>query len=209
MQIKWLGHSAFLITTGGEIKIFTDPYDDSIGYKLAPQTADIITSSHDHFDHNYFKRVKGSPQIFNQEGTRDIKGIKFKAIPTFHDKEGGKARGKNLVIIIEADNLQLCHLGDLGEVLSKKHKDAIEKIDILFIPVGGTFTIDHQEAEKVVNLLSPKIIIPMHYKTKDLTFNIEGVEKFIKGKDNVKYLKELNITFSTLPQVQEIIILEY
>lgn len=209
MNIKWLGHALFLITLQNGTKIATDPYDDSIGYKLGEIEADIVTSSHDHFDHNYIKRVKGKPQIFNKEGKEDIKGVKFTGISTFHDKEGGKARGKNLVIVIEADNITLCHLGDLGDVLSTSQVNQIGKVDILFVPVGGTFTIDAKDAEKVVNLLSPKIVIPMHYKTKDLTFNIDGVEKFIQGKDNVKKVKELNITADMLPTVQEIVVMEY
>uniref|UniRef100_UPI00315903F7 MBL fold metallo-hydrolase n=1 Tax=Caloramator sp. Dgby_cultured_2 TaxID=3029174 RepID=UPI00315903F7 len=83
----------------------------------------------------------------------------------------------------------MCHLGDLGHVLSPAQVEMIGRVDVLLIPVGGIFTVDSDKAETIVKLLNPKIVIPMHYKTEPLKFNLDPVDNFIKKFSNVERLK--------------------
>jgi L-ascorbate metabolism protein UlaG (beta-lactamase superfamily) len=210
MKIKYFGHACFLITANNGLKILTDPYDDSIGYKIGKISADIVTCSHSHFDHSYLKRVAGNYQVVKTDGKQNVKGINFEGISTFHDKSQGRERGSNIVFLFEVDGIRICHLGDLGHILTQSQSVGIDGVDILFVPVGGIFTIDYKDATEVILQILPKVVIPMHYKTKDLNFSIDGVEKFLEGKENVKKLpSEIIVKKEELPEVPEIWVMEY
>lgn len=180
MKIKWLGHACFKLTAEDGTTIVTDPFDDSVGYPMPDVRADIVTSSHSHFDHNYFKAVKGKFEIVDRTGEHNIKGIKIKGISTFHDEEQGAKRGKNIVFIFEIDGVRVCHMGDLGHVLTEKQVNEIGPVDVLLIPVGGYYTIDAKQAVEVMKQLNPMITIPMHYKTEYIDFPIDTVDNFLK-----------------------------
>lgn len=211
MKIEWYGHACFLITSKENFTILCDPYDDSIGYKMNNVSADVLLVSHSHYDHNYTRRALGNPYIIKKEGATKVKEVTFKAIPSFHDKNKGKDRGNNLIFSFELEKINVCHLGDLGEVLTLAQINSIGKVDILMVPVGGTFTIDANEANKVCDQLKPKVIIPMHYKTPALKFFLDGVDKFLAGKRNVKKINstEIDIDLENLPKEEEIIVLDY
>jgi L-ascorbate metabolism protein UlaG (beta-lactamase superfamily) len=186
MKIKWLGHSAFLITTESGVKVITDPYKSgsyggAVGYDTIEDAADVVLVSHDHDDHSCVESVCGDPIVLRDAGEHESKGLKFKGIETYHDNSKGRERGKNTVFVFEADGATVCHLGDLGHTLSADTASEIGKVDILLVPVGGFYTIDADEATSVVDTLNPCVVIPMHYKTKKLGFQIDGVEKFLKG----------------------------
>ncbi|HAA81713.1 MAG TPA: MBL fold metallo-hydrolase, partial [Thermoanaerobacter sp.] len=119
MNIKWLGHSCFKLTSEKGTVIVTDPFDESVGYPMPNVKADIVTSSHSHFDHNYFKAVKGNFDIVDTVGEHNIKGINIKGVNTFHDDEHGAKRGKNIVFVFDIDGIRVCHMGDLGHVLTE------------------------------------------------------------------------------------------
>ena len=114
MKIKWLGHASFLIISDSGLKIITDPYvtGGDLSYGQIKESADIVTVSHDHTDHNNVAAVQGSPRVVR--GAAEVKGIKFNGIPTYHDDTGGGKRGKNTIICFEIDGMRVCHLGDLG-----------------------------------------------------------------------------------------------
>ena len=124
-----------------------------------------MTVSHDHYDHNYVEGVQGDPQIIRSEGEFEVCGIKIKGVSAFHDEVKGEKRGSIIIYVFEIDGLKICHLSDLGHLLSKAQIEEIGKVDVLLTPVGGTFTIDAEGAVAVVEQLSPKLVIPMHYKT--------------------------------------------
>lgn len=216
MKIKWYGHSAFLITSDEGIKIIMDPYEPGafggqLSYGKIKDQADIVITSHDHGDHNYTKDLPGTPQIVKGSGSKTIKGISIKGIPTYHDLSKGSERGTNTVFTLKIDNIQLCHLGDLGHLLSDKELAEIGPVDILLIPVGGFFTIDPKEATQVAEQIKPKILIPMHFKTAKCGFPIAPVEDFLKGKVNTKRPKtsEINFNKKNLPQQMEAVVLEH
>ncbi len=212
MKVKWLGHACFLITSEAGLKIITDPYIEGSGIKYSPvnESADIVTVSHDHFDHNNVSAVKGNPEVVKGSGTKTVKGVQFKGVPTYHDESKGSQRGNNIVFCFTMDGVKICHLGDLGHSLSKQEITEIGNVDVLLVPVGGFFTIDSKVATQVCESLRPKVIIPMHFKTSKLDFPIAQVDDFLAGKPNVKKLNTNEVEFkaSGLPTTSEIIVLQ-
>jgi L-ascorbate metabolism protein UlaG (beta-lactamase superfamily) len=212
MKVKWLGHASFLITSDAGVKIITDPYPQGSGLSYAPinEAADVVTMSHDHFDHNNVSSVLGKPEVVAGSGVKNIKGIQFKGIASHHDQSQGKERGANTAFCFSVDGIKLCHLGDLGHRLSKEQMADIGGIDVLFIPIGGVFTIDAKMAGTVVDDLKPKIAMPMHYKTAKCDWPLNTVDDFVADKKNVKKLNssELELRASNLPEATEIVVLQ-
>lgn len=166
ITIQYFGHSSFGISDKKGMEIVTDPYDPTVGYSFPDISTKILTVSHDHFDHNYVAALKGYEQLINANtGSFKNGNIKIKGIASWHDNQQGALRGPNTIYTYEINNIKICHLGDLGEQLSKEQIKDIGKVDVLMIPVGGCFTIDSEEAIKVINSLNPKVVIPMHYLT--------------------------------------------
>jgi L-ascorbate metabolism protein UlaG (beta-lactamase superfamily) len=213
MIIKYLAHAAFLITAQDGKKIVIDPYHSAPGFNYAPvaETADIVTKSHDHGDHNAIELIKGHPQIVSEAGSRTVKGIAIKGVEAFHDAVGGSKAGKDIIYVFSLDGLNLCHLGDLGHPLDAAQLAEIKPVDVLLIPVGGFFTIDAKVAAEVAAALNAKVIIPMHYKTaKSEGLPISTVDGFLKDKKNVRKLSSstLEISPATLPPSPEIVVLQ-
>jgi L-ascorbate metabolism protein UlaG (beta-lactamase superfamily) len=210
MKIKWLGHAAFLITSDNGTKILTDPYETSEGLKYGEinETADIVTVSHDHGDHNNTAAVKGNPQVVRDSA--EVKGISFKAITTAHDDKGGSERGKNTVFCFQVDGVRVVHLGDLGHLLTDNQVVEIGKVHVLLVPVGGFFTVDARTAWEVCEQVRTRVIIPMHYKNDKCAFPIGGVEEFIKNKTDVAHVdgSEVEFTVADLPAGPRIMVLK-
>ena len=216
MKIQWLGHAAFLLETKDGVRIVMDPYEagsygGALGYGPIDLPADIVTVSHDqHEDHNHTSAVKGDPVITKGPGFDTVKGVEIKRVHTFHDDSGGKERGENYVFCLEADGMRVCHMGDLGHVLSDDQIAEIGRPDVMLLPVGGTFTVGPAEASRVTDQLKPRIVIPMHYKTPKCAFPIEEVAAFLEGKSKVKKIGDstVEIEQDSLPEPTEILVLE-
>lgn len=215
MEIKWCGHASFVITTKDGKKLITDPYEPgayggAIGYGPIPDEADVVTISHDHDDHNYTRGLKGAPAEIRGTGSRETEGFKITGFASYHDDAGGSKRGQNTIFAIEADGMRIVHMGDLGHVLSGELVDSLKPVDVLLIPVGGTFTLDAQGATKVVDQLEPRVVIPMHYRTKKCDLPIGPVDDFLKGKERVRKTDSSTISLSKeeLPEETEIVVLE-
>ncbi len=210
MKIKWLGHASFMITAEAGTKIITDPYvtTENLTYGEIKESADIVTVSHEHDDHNNVSAVRGNPEVVR--GTAKVKGIEFKGISTYHDDAEGEWRGNNTILYFEMDGIRVCHLGDLGHPLSDKQTTELGSVDILLIPVGGFFTIDAKVASQVCDRLNPKVIIPMHFRNDKCAFPIAGVDEFLKGKKNVSRLDASEVEFKQgeLPATTQIIVLK-
>ncbi len=183
MIITWLGHSCFKIQdkVGSDgVTLVTDPFDKSVGLKVPNFEADIVTVSHDHYDHNNVKSLRGNPFVIKNAGEYETKNIFVEGIESCHDDKQGKERGKNIIYRIDIDNISITHLGDLGHVLDNKQLEGLSGTDILLIPVGGKYTLDVKQAVEVVNQIEPRIVIPMHCKTPGSKIDIDGMDKFIK-----------------------------
>ncbi|MFA5102160.1 MAG: MBL fold metallo-hydrolase [Candidatus Thermoplasmatota archaeon] len=206
LQIRWHGHSCFEITN--DVTIVTDPHDGrSIGIPAPTVTADIILVSHNHYDHNSVKTVeKNTSKVVTDERKRTIGPIQIMGVPAYHDAAHGQRRGTMTLFKFICDDVTFCHLGDLGHELDEKTIQQIGKIDILFIPVGGNYTIDADQAWRVMEALKPKITIPMHYRIEGLSIPVAGVEPFLE-KNTYKILKvgnEIDIEKDDLPKEPEI-----
>jgi L-ascorbate metabolism protein UlaG (beta-lactamase superfamily) len=213
VTIKWLGHSSFLISLDEGIRIVTDPFDESVGYPMPNETADLCVVSHDHFDHNCVSAVKGNPQVVKGHGEKQVKDLNFKGISSFHDESKGSQRGENTIWAFELGVIRLVHLGDLGIDLTDEQVKEIGQPDILFVPTGGFYTIDANTAGKLVTKLNPKAVIPMHYKMPFMgdNFPLSGVDAFTRGKKDVVKVGKNSISFTreSLPDKTTIYVLEH
>lgn len=179
MQIKWYGHSTFLLTDSNGVRILTDPCSSGYGYEIPQMTADAVTISHDHRDHNNINVVLGTTQLIRTAGEYEICGVKIKGFETYHDHSKGAARGTNIMFTFDMDGMRILHCGDLGEIPDRELLDSLGKIDILLVPIGAIYTIDDLEARELANILKPGVVIPMHYKTSKLKFDLCPIEPFI------------------------------
>jgi L-ascorbate metabolism protein UlaG (beta-lactamase superfamily) len=210
MEITWLGHSCFRLK-GKEAVIITDPCSPETGYTLSKTKADIVTISHGHPRHSYLTPIEGAYKKINSPGEYELKGVFISGIPTYHDSVEGKELGKNLVFLMELDGVTLCHLGDLGHTLSSKEIEGLGDIGVLFLPVGGVKTIDSTIASEMVRAISPKIVIPMHYKTPVESGDFEPIDKFLKkmGLKEIVPLPKLSITRATFTENTQVMVLSY
>jgi L-ascorbate metabolism protein UlaG (beta-lactamase superfamily) len=204
MKVKFLGHASFLITSKDGLRIITDPYkpgcfDGGIKYAPINEEADIVTISHEHDDHNCTD-IQGNPTFVRGAGKQEIKDITVNGTSVFHDTSGGKDRGKNTIFNMTIDGMNVVHLGDLGHPLSDQDVKEIGAVDILFIPVGGYFTIDASTADTIITKLNPKIVVPMHFKTEKCDFPIAAVNEFTKNKQVKEFDSEFEASKENLPE---------
>jgi len=210
LDITWLGHSCFRIK-GKEVTVITDPCHPSLGYSLNKLQANIVTLSHFHPGHSYTEAITSEFRVIKGPGEYELGGIFITGIATWHDAVKGEQLGKNTVYLLEMEGMALCHLGDLGHLPSPELIEDMGDIDVLFLPVGGVSTIGSSTAAEIVRRLTPKVVIPMHYKTAALTRELEPVDKFLKEvgvKENVSQPK-LSVNRSNLPTSTQIVVLDY
>lgn len=208
MIFKWLGHACFLITLANGKKIVTDPFDNpDVRYPKPDVAADFVTVSHAHSDHDAVGVIGGQPAAIQGEGRKIYENIAFTGIPSFHDEAGGSKRGVNTIFIIEAEDLRVCHLGDLGHLPDKDLLRRIGAVDVLMIPVGGFYTIGPDEAEEVVRQLQPRYVLPMHYKTDLLNFPVQPADSFLKHYPSYLTKSSLEVTARNLPDSMQVVLL--
>lgn len=200
MKINWYGQSMFEIVAkerqNHEVKIVIDPFDKSLGLRVLQPEADILLVSHSHYDHSNVEAIKGDPFLINGPGEYEIKDVYIKGISAFHDKALGKERGKVTIFTIEAEEIKLCHLSDIGqEELTERQLEEIGEVNILMIPIGGVYTINAKEASRMINQIEPQIVIPMHYQIPKLKLKLEGIDKFLKvmGVKEAERVNKLSI----------------
>ncbi len=170
MTITWLGHSCFVLESGG-FRALLDPYHEVQGLPDIEAEADAVYCSHDHFDHGWTENIRLSTGKENPFTVREIQ--------TFHDDKGGALRGSNVVRAFTAEGLTVAHLGDLGHQLSEAQLSALGRCDALLIPVGGYYTIDAAGAKSVADAVGAPVVIPMHYRRGSVGFDVLGtVEDF-------------------------------
>lgn len=185
MKIQYLGHSCFLFTDGQK-RFLTDPFT-RIGYEMPRVSADFVTVSHGHFDHNYLGGVSSFQKVIDRAGDYDACGVKIRGIPCLHDNAGGSLRGKNIAFVFDFGGFTVCHLGDLGEDFSRESAARFPKTDVLLIPVGGRYTIDARTAVDYIRAIRPSVVVPMHYRTERCTLDIAPLTEFIGaiGRENI------------------------
>lgn len=193
MKIEWLGHSSFRLTESTGISVVTDPFDaNKLGISYPQVSADYVTVSHKHFDHDAVSNIKGYKSIIDMPGTYDLCGVTVYGLISYHDHKKGALRGRNTVYKIRMDGVEVCHLGDIGEELSPMLAELIGSINILMIPVGGHYTINAKQAKEYVDMLMPDVVIPMHYMIEGCTSNLDELDNFLRLFDeyNIEYAGE-------------------
>ncbi len=209
MKIRYLGHSCFVLESEGGTRAVTDPYG-AVGFRMPPVSADIVTVSHSHYDHNHVSAVGGSPAVLERAGEYEIGGISVSAVPSWHDDVRGAKRGANLIFRFLIDGINVCHLGDLGEPCTPARVSSIIPADVLLIPVGGVYTIGAAAAKEYVEKISPRIVIPMHYGAAGLNIALDPPERFLGlFGGSAETRKELVLSRETIPEKgTKIILLE-
>lgn len=216
MIITWQGHSCFKLQdkVGPDgVTVVTDPFDKETAskgdLKVPNFEADIVTVSHQHSDHNNVEALRGNPFVADCAGEYDFKGVLIEGIDSYHDEKEGAERGGNIIYRIEIDDISVTHLGDLGHVLNDAQIEKLAGTDILLIPVGGPKALDAKKAVEVISQIEPRIIIPMHYKTKDSKLEFDPVDKFVKEIGlTPTYEEKLKISKKDLPsEDMELVIL--
>lgn len=227
LTIRWFGQSCFLLVSPRGTRALMDPIPDSIGYTLpAPIPADVVTISHEHGDHTNVALATGTFTVLRglSEDKKDwvkhdrrFGDIRVRSVGVYHDDQEGAQRGLNSVFVFETAGLKIVHLGDLGHLLTPEQLAKIGQADVVMVPTGGYFTIDAEQAHKVIGQLNPRyLIIPMHYRTDVLTIDVLAtLEPFLKGEDPVtKNIEKVagntySIDPANLPKQPKIIILDY
>ena len=210
MEITWLGHSCFRIR-GREATIVTDPCPPASGYNIGKPTADIVTLSHNHDNHAYVKAIAGTPVVINRPGEYEIHGAFVTGIGTYHDDKKGAERGANVSFVLEMEDVRVCHLGDLGHTPSPDQVEEMSGVGVLLIPVGGNTTIDGAMAAEVVNIIEPRIVIPMHYRTEVTKDDLAPLDRFLKelGANKMEPQPKLTVSRSSLPHETQVMLLDY
>lgn len=214
MEITWLGQACFRIKSTHGI-VITDPCSPDTGYVMGKQTASIVTVSHKHPDHAYVEGISGEFRVVDRPGEYEISDIMIIGMSTYHDNEQGRKSGKNVVFLIETDEVSICHLGDLGTPLTTQQIEDLQPIDVLLLPVGGATTIDATQAVALIRQIEPKIVIPMHYKTPALSMppglELETVDRFLTevGYPNLTPQPKLSVTKSSLADTMQVVVLDY
>ena len=210
MDISWLGHSCFRIK-GRQAAIITDPHSPDYGYSLGKPSARIVTISHQHPGHSYVQGISGNPKQVAGPGEYEISGILIIGIGTFHDNEKGAKMGRNTVYLMDVDEVSVCHLGDLGHVLTASHVEQIEDVDVLLVPVGGVSTVNATAAAEIVRQLEPKVVVPMHCRTEALDRGLASVDGFLKemGLKEITSQPKLTLTRTSLPLSTQVVLLDY
>ena len=192
MRIRSYGQSAFLIT-GGQ-SVFIDPFGELDGLAarglqfdyppIEGVEADLLLVTHEHADHNAVEVIGGSPQILRSTaGTFESPLGEVVAIASEHDDVAGTQRGPNTIFCFALDGLRLCHFGDFGQAaLRPEQQQAIGEVDVLFLPVGDGPTVGGERAAAIVRALSPRVVVPMHYRTDAVNF-LDPPDAFLAALD--------------------------
>lgn len=180
MLITWFGHSCFRLESK-DVSVLIDPFSPEIGLRPPKIKDAVLLVSHQHSDHNNVEGASKECLLIKGPGEYEAKGVFIKGIQSFHDKSQGQERGLNTIYSIKIEDISVVHLGDFGqEKLSEEQIEKIGDVDVLMIPVGGTYTINYKEAVEAVQEIEPKIVIPMHYKIPGLKLDLDGPDKFLK-----------------------------
>lgn len=203
MKITWIGHSCFKIESKG-YTIITDPYEDGFvpGLKPLRESADMVLCSHEHGDHNARSLIK--------IGEGQTCPFTVEKMETWHDEVKGAKRGPNTIRIVNDGDIRLAHLGDLGCEPEEEQIQKLRGLDVCLIPVGGHFTIDGKQAAKLVQLIKPRLVIPMHYRDSKGRFGfdvISTVKDFTKHMDSVHVMEDSWISTDQMPEYQVIVLM--
>lgn len=216
MVIKWFGHACFAVTNEQGETWVADPFDNTIGYDTPDVSAEVVTVSHHHHDHDDTQLVNGNPTVIDQPGTHTVGGFEIKGIPSMHDDAQGEKRGPNTIFAVKTNGVRLCHMGDIGHTLDDETVEQIGPVHVLFVPVGGYYTVNASQARRIADALDARIVIPMHFNTKDCVYDeLDSVTSFTEIMQKAEYgvsslhANEYEINPQDIPRRHRIIVMDY
>lgn len=208
-EITWHGHACFTIK-GRDVTVLMDPVPSSSGYDLGNPTADIVTVSHDHSGHSALEKIQDGYRLINGPGEYEIQDVLIDGVQTYHDANQGKQSGKNTVYVVEIEDLVICHLGDIGHILTEKQVESIGAVDVLLVPAGGGPIITQAQAAELIAQIEPSIIVPMQFRTEQGDLEREPIDGFLKEMASAEHelLQKLRVRQSDLGESVRIVVLE-
>jgi len=209
MEIVWYGHACFRLRGRGNA-VVTDPFRSDLGYELPHFTGTVVTISRNHPEHNEARLVRGNPYVITGPGDYEVGGVFVTGIRTNAEPKSLPPDQRNTAYIIEIEDITVCHLGNLVDVPTQQQAEDMGPIDILILPVGGKSVLTPARAAEVVNIIEPRIVIPMMYRVADLKADLSPVELFLKemAVDDVQPEEMLKIVKNEVPEETAIHILE-
>ncbi len=213
MEITWYGHSCFRINERGMAAVVTDPYDSEVvGYEPQKLRAEVVTVSCDKPAHNHLKAIRGKAFEIVGPGEYEIGGVFVTGLRINGSKR--KKTGddiQNTVYVIDYDGLTVAHLGELNSVPSQTEVEGMGEVHVALVPVGGQTSLNAAKAAEVISLLEPRIVIPMHYGTKESMMKLDPLSKFLKEMGLTQIDTEEVIKISSanaLPEETRVMVLE-
>ncbi len=206
-----MGHACFHLYDNS-VSVVTDPFDDSLGRRMSPVTADIVTISHGHPQHNHVQAVGGDSMIVCDPGEYEIKSVFITGIATYSTPQADTDElARNVVFAIGWDNLTVCHLGGLSRLLTRNQVEALGDVNVLLVPIGdGQHSLNVSLAAEVVSQIEPQIVVPMHYATGAGTGQETAlVDRFVRemGGSSVNPLDSLRVSKTGLPEETQVVVL--
>ena len=208
MEIVWFGHASVMLSTAGGALV-ADPFPDSLGISMAEKRAQIVTVSNSHPNHSSTDGFRDSPRIIDEPGEYEVGGYYLSGMATTAENEGEAL--VNTVFTIRTEGLIVCHLGDLNQILTPSQAQRLNETDVLIVPAGGGCTLDPSRAAELVNLISPRIVIPVHYRTEGVSsVDLEPIDSFLGhiGVSDVAPQLRLNVTATNLPRERRVVVLQ-
>lgn len=213
VELRWYGQSMVSITSEDGTVVVIDPFAEEVGYAPPDLSASAVLVSHGHFDHSNVTAVSGDPRILRQAGQVDVGELRLRSVETYHDNLRGFDRGGNLVWVVEVDGLSIAHLGDLGHTFTPVQLEQLQGIDVCFVPVGGTYTLDAASAKTVIEQLGAVLVIPIHYRTSGLALDVPlaPVDDFLADQPRVERPSSptVEVTADSLPRETTIMVLPF
>jgi L-ascorbate metabolism protein UlaG (beta-lactamase superfamily) len=207
MEITWYGRACFRLK-GKEATAITDPCPPATGFVAGKHDVDLLTISHAHPDHSYTRSISAGLTL-TRPGEYEFHDLLVTGVRTYHDGSRGAERGENMIFAVEVDGVHICHLGDLGHLLTEEQVAELGPIDVLLVPVGGTTTVTPAEATEVVSQLSPKLVIPMHFAIDGASTDLMSADTFLHemSVEPIRQPKAI-VTPSSLPDETQVVLLE-
>ena len=195
MKARLIGHSCLWFGDETGRRLVTDPCrPGALGGRVwtaPPPPADVVTISHYHEDHGWLGAVEGAPAVIDQTG--EARGIKVDFFTTTHDHDGGCISGLNHMYRFVMDRISVLHPGDLGVLPDQDECNALGPVDLLLLPVGGTYTLSPEDALTFAERIGPRWVIPMHYRTKDVDLPMAPLRPFQELWNGDVHTTESNI----------------
>lgn len=218
-RLQWFGQSFFVLETARGTRVAIDPHAiEAFGRPVT--RADAICITHPHPDHTRVEAIENRATAKTFEGVKAAAGpaggppgraqwnpidetfrdVKIRTVGVYHDQSQGMLRGKNAVFVFEFDGLKVVHLGDLGHQLNEDQLRQIGPVDVLLVPVGGIYTLNGDQAKRVVAAIQPRMyVLPMHFGTR-LFDDVLPPDEFLEGQANVRKLPGTNELPLTRPE---------